>query len=113
MVVAAQRYRRNAHHFTYGTCPLCNVPGERLVTDHCHTHGWIRGQVCEGCNQRLRHEERRHSMSDLLAGLCWHKHRTAGAADQCRAAWRKANAISIGHYRRCPDCDLISSEPAR
>jgi hypothetical protein len=109
--IEPQKYERNAHHFGYGTCPVCQRDGERLITDHCHAHGWIRGQICEGCNQMIRHEERRHPMTDLLAGLCWHRHRTEQNYVRCRAGWLTANARRIAHYRRCPDCDQLCPEP--
>lgn len=109
-VNAPQRYIRNAHHFGYGTCPLCLEPGKRLITDHCHAHGWIRGQICESCNQSLWHGERRWSMPDLLRGVCWHRHRSDETRERCWAAFRKANARRIEHFRRCPDCSALVAE---
>lgn len=46
---------------TEGFCLICNpwadrIPGhetKRLVTDHCHRHGWIRGKICSDCNLSL------------------------------------------------------------
>lgn len=105
-----QQYKRNAHHFGYGTCPICLQDGERLVTDHCHSHGWIRGQICEGCNQVLRHEERRYPVADLLAGLCFHRHRFVHTAERCRTAWLQANIHRVAHYRRCPECDQATPQ---
>ena len=29
------------------------VEAERLVFDHCHAHGWVRGLVYVPCNNRL------------------------------------------------------------
>jgi hypothetical protein len=106
-----QQYKRNAHHFSYGTCPVCLQDGERLITDHCHAHGWIRGRICESCNQVMRHEEHRHPMADILAGLCFHRHRFEHTAARCRATWLSANARRIAQYRRCLDCDQLAPEP--
>ncbi|MGH3278121.1 MAG: endonuclease domain-containing protein [Trebonia sp.] len=33
------------------------VEAGRLVFDHCHAHGWVRGLVCVPCNNRLMHVE--------------------------------------------------------
>ena len=33
------------------------VKASRLVFDHCHAHGWVRGLVCVPCNNRLMHIE--------------------------------------------------------
>lgn len=107
--LTAQRYVRNAYRFTYGHCPLCGRADVRLITDHCHQHGWIRGQICESCNQSLRHEERRHSMAELLGGRCWHNHRSDQARERCREADRKRNTRRIEDYHRCPDCDRIGT----
>lgn len=102
-----ERYKRNAYRFTWGACLICERAGVRLVMDHCHAHGWTRGRICESCNQVLWHEERRYAVAELLSGLCFHRHRSAEAAERCRAKWRTANARRIEHYRRCPDCDRL------
>lgn len=31
-------------------CAVCHVDDERLVVDHCHATGLIRGLLCHGCN---------------------------------------------------------------
>jgi hypothetical protein len=36
-----------------GPCAVCHQLTEKLVTDHCHGHGQVRGDVCMSCNQRL------------------------------------------------------------
>lgn len=104
--VTGEPYRRNAYRRTFGNCPLCGTFSWRLIVDHCHRHGLIRGRLCESCNQSLRHAEQRHSMADLLSGAagCRHRHRTDQARERCRAAWRKANARLLEHWRRCPQC---------
>lgn len=37
-----------------GKCAVCNAEGKRLVVDHCHHTGVVRGLVCYGCNIDIR-----------------------------------------------------------
>ena len=64
-------YRRRSHAKSYGltleefnayfkeaTCGICNHTGDkynRLVLDHCHSTGRIRGVLCDQCNLGLGH----------------------------------------------------------
>lgn len=34
-----------------GTCALCDAPA--YAVDHCHTHGHVRGLLCDYCNRLL------------------------------------------------------------
>ncbi|PRF51359.1 hypothetical protein C6Q28_29465 [Burkholderia multivorans] len=34
-------------------CALCGAPMERLVIDHCHQTGVVRGILCHPCNIKL------------------------------------------------------------
>jgi hypothetical protein len=102
--VTGEPYRRNAYRRTFGNCPLCGAFSWRLVVDHCHRHGLIRGRVCESCNQSLRHAEQRHTVAELLEGVCSHRHRSNQVRARCRAAYRKANARLLEHWCRCPEC---------
>lgn len=94
-MTAPVRYQRNAHRFRSGPCELCSRSA-RLVAEHCHRHGWIRGRACESCNQFLRHLERRTSLAELVAKIPrQRRRRPALFEDYARlAAW-------LG---RCPDC---------
>lgn len=33
-----------------GGCALCGEVDDKLVVDHCHERGQIRGLLCHGCN---------------------------------------------------------------
>lgn len=36
-----------------GKCLICNEIPKRLVVDHCHTSGKVRGLLCDHCNTGL------------------------------------------------------------
>ena len=36
-----------------GACELCHVTGKKLVLDHCHSTGAIRGVLCTACNTSI------------------------------------------------------------
>lgn len=66
----------------------CEIPecdwrqGERLVYDHCHLHGFVRGVICIPCNSRMIMTERRiipESPMRLWEGL-------------------------LNHWAKCPEC---------
>ncbi len=52
-----------------GCCAVCSLPasafGTKLVTDHCHTSGLIRGLLCQPCNTK---EGNRHNDEELIEG---------------------------------------------
>lgn len=35
------------------TCQICRIEGKKLVIDHCHMSGAVRGLLCHTCNTRL------------------------------------------------------------
>lgn len=41
-------------------CPSCGHPSAAVAFtwDHCHKHGWIRGELCAPCNMRVGFAER-------------------------------------------------------
>lgn len=70
-----------------GLCEICDWPPTGkpiLLFDHCHTHGWIRGLICNICN-------------DLV-----------GCLETGRNHWRLLTpslVAQLSAYRRnCPDC---------
>jgi hypothetical protein len=36
-----------------GACAICGAVRARLIPDHCHRHGIIRGLLCNSCNTGL------------------------------------------------------------
>jgi len=36
-----------------GFCQICASKGDRLVVDHCHKTGKVRGRLCSTCNSAL------------------------------------------------------------
>lgn len=37
----------------------------KLVLDHCHTHGWVRGFICKSCNGILRDIDKNTNLTDV------------------------------------------------
>lgn len=60
-----------------GVCELC--PPKRTVLDHCHEHGWIRGELCASHNGRMQ----------LI---------DAGDRQRSWEPWM------LEHWQRCPEC---------
>lgn len=40
-----------------GSCLVCDST-DRLINDHCHEHGWIRGVLCNRCNGSMGRVDR-------------------------------------------------------
>lgn len=38
-----------------GHCAICGDIWRRIVWDHCHNTGYLRGLLCNGCNRREAH----------------------------------------------------------
>ena len=36
-----------------GKCAICGTSPKRLVVDHCHTQGHVRGLLCDNCNTAI------------------------------------------------------------
>lgn len=92
------QYGRHAR-FRLGTpCEACGGTASRLVADHCHAHGWVRGYVCKGCNSHMKFIDQRatpkagiHLLDTLLA--LWHRCPDCGPLDATDLA--PANTVSI------------------
>lgn len=69
--------RYPAANLRLGMCELC--PPKSTVLDHCHEHGWIRGELCASHNGRMR----------LI---------DAGDGQQGWEPWM------FEHWLRCPEC---------
>lgn len=62
-----------------------------LFFDHCHSHGWVRGMTCGGCNTILGNGEN--------WGFCGSQDATA--------------AVILAYLANCPDCRAPNCLPAR
>lgn len=73
-------YKPHAMSAVTGDCALCRtVPATQH--DHCHTHGWLRGQLCRRCNLAL------------------------GRIDNGKPTRTILSDGQVSEYReRCPDC---------
>ena len=56
-----------------GRCLVCKDEAERLVVDHCHTSGKIRGLVCSPCNLALGHSKDDPARLIALAKYLWRR----------------------------------------
>lgn len=103
--------RANLLQVQKGKCALCGTAPKAPCLDHCHTNGWIRGVLCNGCNAmlgKLENNRGRYGLSDeakfaaflgnIVAYLNYHKygptntlHPTHKTADEKRLA-RNAKA---------------------
>jgi hypothetical protein len=73
------RYK-GTHPSKLGVCEIClAVPPPATYLDHCHDHGWIRGEVCHSHNLK---------MQAIDAGTKFH-------------LWEP---WMLEHWQKCPDC---------
>lgn len=74
----------------HGVCEICGRPPvgkPHLLFEHCHAHGWVRGLVCNWCNDNLGFLEN---------------------GQTSRAAYRADLLPKLTEYRRnCPDCPAV------
>lgn len=70
LVSAASRYGiarpvlERMHEEQRGECAICKRSSRRLVLDHCHASGRVRGLLCDRCNVGLGHIERTGFVED-------------------------------------------------
>jgi len=64
-----------------GICELC--PPKNTYFDHCHEHGWIRGELCSSHNIRMARID----------------------ADVDQQKWED---WMMRHWYRCPDCAITA-----
>lgn len=66
-----------------GRCEVCTRIDRRLVIDHSHDDGKVRGLLCNGCNGRLA------NLGDDLAGILREQRRVLGELRQFEDYLRK------------------------
>lgn len=93
MTAAPVKYGEHLKVPPGASCDTCGSTDKRIITEHCHAHGWVRGLACGTCN---------HLMSVI-------DRRIAPKAEAVLL-----NAL-IALWRRCPDCsngDALELGPA-
>jgi hypothetical protein len=82
------KFKQNEPSYNLAKCAVCLVWTTRPVTDHCHTHGWERGEVCASCNYHMM----QHDAGEDLTDPRW-------------TLTRAPLSAFIGHAHGCPECD--------
>ena len=81
------RYGNHRPLYPGQTCEVCAAV-DRLVVDHCHAHGWVRGTLCLSCNTRMAYVDR------MVAPL-------PGAVPLVEL---------LAYLTRCPDCIAVTED---
>lgn len=86
------RYGEQSRAELGSACMLCGARERQPYADHCHHHGWVRGDLCPRCNTLMALIDRRIAPleSSLTAPLTL--------------------AALVEHAGRCPDCEPFSVE---
>jgi hypothetical protein len=115
---AANRFREYTEDT--GVCEMCGGLGLRfrVIVDHCHKHGWIRGFVCNSCNTLLGKYER-GIWTSYDTVYCPHIHwkyqypsgktSVQSVTNYEHCLWNIGQNIRIheawiGQINKCPDC---------
>lgn len=91
------------------SCEVCDTADCRRMVDHCHKHGWVRGVVCNRCNQVLRGVDRGLRAASRYTGH-WHN-----CLDCCKIGWPPAPPCwncrdglvwlaAVARMGKCPVC---------
>jgi hypothetical protein len=57
-----------------GVCAVCKDGNRKLVVDHCHTTGKIRGLLCHHCNVSLGlFNDNIETLQEAIRYLSWHR----------------------------------------
>jgi hypothetical protein len=50
--ISPEQYKQMLHNQN-GMCAICGMTNEKLVIDHCHETGHVRGLLCHKCNSGI------------------------------------------------------------
>ena len=87
---------------TYGECPMCQIEA-RLITDHCHWHGWIRGKICQFCNLSLTLKTQGDRLEEIAGFI----------KVSAKRNYYAQVPEELAQIARCPDCYKKSLEMAK
>lgn len=80
-------------------CEMCGSK-YRVIPDHCHRHGWIRGWLCNICNKSISLWEQYIDCLECVTNPGeWHS--CTAAKVKFRMKHRQS---SYEHMIKCPDC---------
>lgn len=84
-------------------CEMCGAADGKIVADHCHLHGWVRGWLCEPCNISIpQYEYALYCPGCTFSPDRWHR------CFPVRIAVEIDRQPALGvHLSRCPDCALV------
>jgi hypothetical protein len=67
-IMTGRHSRRRRAHLESSACEIrnCDSGSRKLVFDHCHVHGWVRGVTCASHNCRLGQIDAVREMSGIV-----------------------------------------------
>jgi hypothetical protein len=99
-----------------GRCAICHEE-DRLVVDHCHATGRVRGLICHTCNVAIGRagddsRQLRKKASRLERAAAYLEHATRGAESERVASWRTRVEAknAVANAERLARCEARSSK---
>lgn len=71
----------------------CTLGRGKFNYDHCHKHGYVRGVICAGCNQKMKQ-------------LDWIMKSERPVEHMLRYRWWAPLSSYLAHWDNCPECNL-------